>query len=67
MSGWIYMLDTNIVSQIIRIPDGAVARQIENVGSEKLCVSAIVASELRFGAANKRSPRLSSLAASACP
>lgn len=61
MSSWQYMLDTNIVSHIIRAPDGKVVRHIERVGNSSLCVSALVASELRYGAMKRRSERLSSL------
>ena len=61
MSTWLYMLDTNIVSHMIRAPGGVVARRVETVGSDKLCISAIVASELGYGAVKKRSERLSSL------
>jgi len=61
VSTWLYMLDTNMVSHMLRAPDGAVARRVESVGSDKLCISAIVASELGYGAVKKRSERLSSL------
>nr|WP_275790055.1 PIN domain-containing protein [Rhizobium gei] len=36
-------------------------RRVETVGSDKLCISALVASELRYGAVKKQSERLASL------
>lgn len=56
MSG--YLLDTNIISDVIRNPDGPAARRIEQVGPKELCTSIIVAAELRYGYAKKGSPRL---------
>jgi tRNA(fMet)-specific endonuclease VapC len=52
------LLDTNIISDLLRHPDGQVARHIARVGEEAVCTSIIVAAELRFGAAKKRSPQL---------
>jgi tRNA(fMet)-specific endonuclease VapC len=54
-----YLLDTNIVSDLVRNPQGTVARHIRNIGEAQVCTSIIVAAELRYGAAKKRSPRLS--------
>jgi len=59
MSAYRYMLDTNIVSDLVRDPHGAVAHQIAKVGEELVCTSVVVACELRFGAAKKGSARLS--------
>jgi tRNA(fMet)-specific endonuclease VapC len=53
-----YLLDTNILSEVIRNPDGPAARRIEQVGSKEICTSIIVASELRYGCAKKGSPKL---------
>src|SRR5579872_1097412 len=53
-----YLLDTNIVSDLIRNPQGQVARHIRAVGEDRVCTSIIVAAELRYGAAKKGSPRL---------
>lgn len=53
-----YLLDTNILSDLIRHPQGRVAERIAKVGESKICTSIIVAAELRFGAAKKASPRL---------
>lgn len=58
MIGVLYMLDTNIVSALIRQPDGSVQVRLSSIGEASVCISAIVASELRFGAARKKSERL---------
>ncbi|GAA0734955.1 type II toxin-antitoxin system VapC family toxin [Sphingomonas sp. ABOLD] len=54
----LYMLDTNIVSELARNPHGAVATRIAQVGADAICVSIITAAELRYGCAKKGSPRL---------
>ena len=56
MSG--YLLDTDIISDVIRSPDGPAARRIEQVGPKAIFTSIIVAAELRYGCAKKGSPRL---------
>jgi tRNA(fMet)-specific endonuclease VapC len=53
-----FMLDTNIVSDLVRHPHGRVAKRIAEVGEARICTSIIVAAELRYGAARKASPRL---------
>lgn len=53
------MLDTNIVSELVRNPHGAVARRIAEVGPDAVCVSIITAAELRYGSAKKGSAKLS--------
>lgn len=53
-----YLLDTNIVSDLIRNPQGRVAARIAEVGEGRVCTSIIVAAELRFGAAKLGSARL---------
>jgi tRNA(fMet)-specific endonuclease VapC len=53
-----FLLDTNIVSHLIRNPQGRVAKRIGSVGEENICTSIIVAAELRYGAAKKASPKL---------
>jgi len=55
-----YLLDTNIVSNLVRNPGGKVAQRIRMVGEAHVCTSIIVAAELRYGAAKKGSLRLSS-------
>lgn len=54
-----YLLDTNIVSDLVRNPQGRIAQRIRAVGEAKICTSIIVAAELRYGATKKGSPRLS--------
>ena len=54
-----YLLDTNAVADLVRQPQEKVARHIRKVGEAQICTSIIVAAELRYGAAKKRSPRLS--------
>jgi len=53
-----YLLDTNIVSDLVRNPQGRVAQHIREVGEVQVCTSIIVAAELRYGATKKASPRL---------
>lgn len=53
-----YLLDTNILSDLVRNPQGRVAQHIEQVGEATICTSIIVAAELRYGAAKANSPRL---------
>ena len=52
------MLDTNIISDLIRNPQGKAARQIAKVGEDNVCTSVIVASELLYGCAKSGSKRL---------
>ncbi len=54
-----YLLDTNIISDLIRDPHGIVNQRIGAVAENAVCTSIIVASELRYGAAKKGSARLS--------
>ncbi len=54
-----YLLDTNIVSDLIRNPQGVVAARVADVGDDKICTSIIVAAELRYGALKRGSARLS--------
>lgn len=53
------MLDTNIMSDLIRDPYGAAAKRLETLNVENCCVSIFTGSELRYGALKKGSPRLS--------
>lgn len=53
-----YLLDTNVLSQLIRNPEGVVAVQIERVGPGSVCTSIIVAAEIQYGAAKSGSQRL---------
>lgn len=52
-----FMLDTNIVSDMIRNPNGQAARRARQ-NYAHLCVSIIVASELRYGYIKKGSATL---------
>ena len=53
-----YLLDTNIVSDLVRHPQGRVAQHIREVGEAQVATSIIVAAELRYGATKKGSARL---------
>ena len=55
----LYSLDTNILSDLVRHPQGVVAKKIAVVEENEICISIIVAAELRFGAAKRNSARLS--------
>jgi len=53
-----YLLDTNVLSHLVREPQGRVAEHIRRVGETQICTSIIVAAELRYGALKKGSRRL---------
>jgi tRNA(fMet)-specific endonuclease VapC len=53
-----YLLDTNVLSDLIRHPQGRAATRIAAVGEDTICTSIIVAAELRFGAAKSSSKKL---------
>jgi tRNA(fMet)-specific endonuclease VapC len=55
----LYLLDTNILSHLVRQPQGRVAERIAAVGEAHVLTSVIVACELRYGAAKRGSRRLS--------
>ncbi|WP_141385217.1 type II toxin-antitoxin system VapC family toxin [Nitrobacter winogradskyi] len=52
------MLDTNIISDLVRNPQGKAAKRIAKVGEDNICTSIIVAAELRYGCAKSGSKRL---------
>src|SRR3979490_1592912 len=52
------MLDTNIISDLIRNPQGKAAKRIAKLGEDNICTSIIVAAELRYGCAKSGSKRL---------
>ena len=52
------MLDTSVVSELMRDPGGYARTRIAELGDEGLAVSIIVAAELRFGAAKRGSEPL---------
>lgn len=56
---YVYMLDTNIISDLIRNPRGKVYQRIKREGESTICTSIIVAAELRFGVQKKQSAVLS--------
>jgi tRNA(fMet)-specific endonuclease VapC len=53
-----YLLDTNILSDLVRNPQGKAAKRIAKVGEDNVCTSIIVAAELRYGCARSGSRRL---------
>jgi tRNA(fMet)-specific endonuclease VapC len=53
-----FMLDTNVVSDLIRNPLGKAASRIDRFGDDAVCVSIVVAAELRFGCAKRGSSHL---------
>lgn len=53
-----YLLDTNIIADLIRNPQGKAARRIARAGEDKICTSIVVAAELRYGCAKSGSTRL---------
>src|SRR6185369_10467972 len=53
-----YLLDTNILSHLVKEPSGIITDKITTVGEAAVCTSIVVACELRFGAAKKGSARL---------
>jgi tRNA(fMet)-specific endonuclease VapC len=55
-----YLLDTNILSDLVRNPQGRIASRIARIGEKGVCTSIVVAAELRYGAAKQGSARLSS-------
>jgi tRNA(fMet)-specific endonuclease VapC len=52
------LLDTNVISDLIRNPNGRAAKRIAKVGEDTICTSIIVAAELRYGCAKTGSKRL---------
>ena len=53
-----YLLDTNIISDLLKHPAGNIGARIATIGEEAVCTSIVVACELRYGAAKKGSPAL---------
>ena len=53
-----YLLDTNIVSDLVRNPQGPIAAHLRKVGESRVATSILVASELSYGAEKKASTRL---------
>jgi tRNA(fMet)-specific endonuclease VapC len=55
---YLYLLDTNIVSDLVKHPSGKIAERITEVGETGICTSIVVACELRFGSEKNGSLRL---------
>lgn len=55
-----YLLDTSMISELMRNPQGRAARLVEQLDDDAVATSIIVAAELRFGAAKEKSARLKS-------
>jgi tRNA(fMet)-specific endonuclease VapC len=53
-----YLLDTHILTDLIKNPGGRVKERLAIVGEASICTSIIVACELRFGARKKNAPLL---------
>jgi tRNA(fMet)-specific endonuclease VapC len=53
-----YLLDTNILSELIRNPQGKAARRIAKAGEDNICTSIVVAAELRYGCEKSGSTKL---------
>jgi tRNA(fMet)-specific endonuclease VapC len=53
-----YLLDTNILSQLIKHPQGPVTQRLAGLDAEQICTSIVVACELRYGAAKRGSTSL---------
>ena len=53
-----FLLDTNILSDLVRNPRGRISDRIKEVTERNICTSIVVAAELRYGAAKKASLRL---------
>lgn len=52
------LLDTNIISHMMRFPDGQARQRLQSHGEENVCTSIFCASELWYGAFKKKSDRL---------
>ncbi len=53
-----YLLDTNIISDLVRNPHGLIRDRIAFIGEDTVCTSIIVTSELHFGVEKKGSLKL---------
>lgn len=57
MSDVRYLLDTNIVSDLLRHPRGSVAQRLLRKPVNRVALSIVVAAELRFGVAKSPHPQ----------
>jgi tRNA(fMet)-specific endonuclease VapC len=53
-----WMLDTNVLSALIRNPRGAIVQRLSTIEPAAVCTSIVVACELRFGARRRSSESL---------
>ena len=53
-----YLLDTNVVSELVRRPNGEVATRVASLAPNAFGISIVVAAELRYGAERRGSVRL---------
>jgi tRNA(fMet)-specific endonuclease VapC len=53
-----YLLDTSILSELVRRPQGRIAQRIAELGDNRVMTSIVVACELRYGAAKRESKKL---------
>ena len=53
-----FLLDTNIITDLIRNPKGRVAKRVRQAGRQAVFTSVIVAAELRYGLSKRPSLRL---------
>jgi tRNA(fMet)-specific endonuclease VapC len=53
-----HLLDTNVFSRLMKDPKGVSADRLSRLGDDRVCTSIVVACELRFGVALRRSERL---------
>ena len=53
-----YLLDTNVISDLIRNSQDQVARHITSIGETDICTSIVVIAELRYSGAKSGSTRL---------
>ena len=58
MAGRLYLLDTNVLSHLVRQPQGPIAARIAEVGEDAVLTSIVVACEMRYGTAKRGSKRL---------
>ncbi len=54
-----YLLDTNVISMLVRQPTGSIYQKLIEVGVQSICTSIIVAAEIHYGLAKKGSEALS--------
>jgi tRNA(fMet)-specific endonuclease VapC len=53
-----YLLDTNIISELVRDPGGKATQRMSELDPDSLCTSIVVAAELRYRCAKKGSTKL---------